>query len=70
MIVSNLYSTAYLWGQIATFPGGTHDFLPSEKSFTVPAGKTVTGLTLYAMYRNDPISTGAAYFDDIEVTLE
>jgi hypothetical protein len=59
-----------LWGQIASFPGGNHGFTLGEKSFQVPAGKTVTGLSLYAMYRNDPITTGVAYFDDVEVTVE
>ena len=59
-----------LWGQIATFPGGTHDFTLGQKTFVVPAGKTVTSLNLYAMYRNDPISDGEAYFDDVEVTVE
>ena len=59
-----------LWGQIAKFPGGTHDFTLAEKTFVVPTGKTVTGMSLYAMYRNDPISSGVAYFDDVEVTVE
>lgn len=61
---------SYLWGQIANFPGGTHDFTLGQKTFVVPAGKTVTGMNVYAMYRNDPISSGVAYFDDIEVTVQ
>lgn len=59
----------YLWGQIANFPGGTHDFTLGEKTFMVPAGKEVIGMSLYAMYRNDSAG-GAAYFDDIEVTVD
>ena len=61
---------SYLWGQIANFPGGDHDFTLAQKSFTVPDGKVVIGLTLYAMYRNDPIASGVAYFDDVEVIVE
>ena len=53
------------------FPGGTHDFTLAEKTFVVPAGgKTVTGLSMYAMYRNDPITSGVAYFDDVEFVVE
>ena len=54
---------------IAPFSGGTHDWQASEKSFTVPAGKTVTQIWLYALYRNDPITSGVAYFDDIEIIV-
>jgi len=61
---------SYLWGQIAKFPGGTHDFTLGEKTFVVPAGKTVTGMSVYAMYRNDPISSGVVFFDDVEVTVK
>mmetsp|Transcript_3366 Transcript_3366/g.5854 ORF Transcript_3366/g.5854 Transcript_3366/m.5854 type:complete len:259 (+) Transcript_3366:195-971(+) len=60
----------HLWGQIATFPGGNHDFTLGQKTFIVPSGKTVTGMTVYAMYRNDPIADGVAYFDDVEVNVE
>jgi len=58
-----------LWGQIANFPGGTHDFTYGEKTFVVPSGKTVTGMSLYAMYRDDPAG-GEAYFDDVSVTVQ
>jgi len=59
----------YLWGQTARFPGGTSlDWEYSSHSFTVPEGKTVIGMTLYAMYRNDPLG-GTAYFDDVEVKV-
>lgn len=60
---------SYLWGQIANFPGGTHDWTLGEKTFEVPTGKTVSGMSMYAMYRNDPIANGVAYFDDIEVIV-
>lgn len=59
-----------LWGQIAIFPGGTHGFTRGEKTFVVPRGRRVTGMTLYALYRNDPIDGGVAYFDDVEVVVE
>ena len=55
---------------IAPFLGGTHDWQASEKSFTVAAGKTVSEIWLYALYRNDPITpSGVAYFDDIEIIV-
>lgn len=61
---------SYHWGLIATFPGGTHDFKLGQKTLEVPFGKTVTGMTVFAMYRNDPIADGVAYFDDVEVNVE
>ena len=64
----NLLS-ANLWGQRELFPGGDHGWLAREVSFTVPAGKTVDKLSVYAMYKEDPIRTGVAYFDDIEVNV-
>jgi len=60
---------SWLYGQIATFPGGTHDFTLAQKTFTVESGKTAVSLNLYAMYRNDPLVEGVAYFDDVEVTV-
>ena len=56
-----------LWGQKATFTGGTHDWEFSEYSFTVP--KAVNGILLYALYRDDP-AQGTAYFDDLAVAVE
>jgi len=56
-----------LWGQKATFTGGTHDWEFSEYSFTVP--KAVNGISLYALYRDDP-AQGTAYFDDLAVAVE
>jgi len=58
---------SWLYGQIANFPGGTHDFVLAQKTFEVPLGMTVESLNLYALYRNDG---GVAYFDDVEVTVE
>lgn len=60
----------WLYGQIAKFPGGTHDFTLGQTMFEVPPGKTVASLSLYAMYRNDPLASGVAYFDDVEVIVE
>ena len=51
----------------AKFPGGTHDFVPSEETFELPPG--AVGMNLYTMYRNDAIITGVAYFDDISVSI-
>jgi len=56
-----------LWGQKATFTGGTHDWEFSEYSFTVP--KAVNGIILYALYRDDS-AQGTAYFDDLAVTVK
>jgi len=58
----------YLWGQVAMFTGGTSDWEFAEKTFVVPAGKTVIGMTIYTMYRNDSAG-GSAYFDDIKVNV-
>jgi len=58
----------HLWGQKASFSGGTTAWVCSSKSFTVPIGKTVVALSLYTLYRNDPLS-GTAYFDNVEVVV-
>ena len=57
------------WGIMAKFDGGTTDWVCSEKSFVVPAGKTMQGMNVYTMYRNDPRG-GEAYFDDVKVMVE
>jgi hypothetical protein len=69
-IYADIYYTdsTYLWGQMANFVGGTTDWVCSMKSFQVPSGKTIERMTVFALYRNDPLS-GTAYFDDIEVLI-
>lgn len=52
-----------LFGQTANFNIGTHDWETS--TFTPTAGKTVSSLTVYAMYR---YKTGTVWFDDISLT--
>ena len=61
--------SANLQGLIAPFPGGTHDWLAREVSFTVPTGQTATKLDVYTIYKNDPITSGVVYFDDIEIIV-
>jgi hypothetical protein len=54
-----------LWGQTATFSGGTTSW-NMPRHFYVPSGKSMIGITLYAMYRDDALP-GAAFFVDISV---
>lgn len=53
-----------LWGQIAAFRGGTHDWERSEFRFTPQ--KPVRRIEVYVILRR---ATGAVWFDDIDVSL-
>ena len=54
-----------LWGQIAHFQAGTHDWHKAELSFEV--SKPVKRIEVHALFRK---ARGTVWFDDIEVTLE
>ena len=57
-----------LWGQQAVFTGGTNaDWEHKDKTFVV--GKVVKSVSLYALYRYDPLD-GTAYFDDLALEVQ
>ncbi|MBN2308735.1 MAG: DUF4091 domain-containing protein, partial [Candidatus Hydrogenedentes bacterium] len=53
-----------LWGRIAAFKPGTHDWQPTELVFDV--ARPVKRIELFVLFRN---AKGTVWFDDIEVTL-
>jgi hypothetical protein len=54
-----------LFGQIAAFDCGTHDW--QEKSFTIDAPKPIRSLSLYTMFRN---KSGTVWFDNVSLREE
>jgi hypothetical protein len=54
--------------QAATFSGGATSWEYTKTFFNVPPGKSMIGITLYAMYRDDALP-GAAYFDGISLDV-
>ncbi|MHB8996241.1 MAG: hypothetical protein ACYC63_13430 [Armatimonadota bacterium] len=53
-----------LWGQVAPFATGTHDW--RRKSVTVAPEKPVKTVSFHAIFRNH---TGSAWFDDFSLTI-
>jgi len=51
-----------LWGQVATFPCGTHDW--QQRELTLLPEKPVRTLTLHCLFRN---RSGKVWFDDVAV---
>lgn len=58
-----LQSGEWLFGQIAAFETGTHDWQPA--SYTIEADQPVQMVRLHCLFRNG--HTGTVWFDDIEV---
>lgn len=55
----------HLYGQVAPFSTGTHDW--EQKSVTIHPQRPVTSLTLNVLFRN---KTGRVWFDDVSVREE
>ena len=53
---------SYLYGQVAAFPCGTHDW--EHRSVTIRPAKLVKSLTLHALFRGH---AGTVWFDDLSL---
>lgn len=63
-----LLDSGYLWGQVATFEGGTSSNW-SYSEFSLALEEHAKEIIIYTLYRNDP-ANGIAYFDDVQVTVD
>nr|CAA9276331.1 hypothetical protein AVDCRST_MAG63-3258 [uncultured Armatimonadetes bacterium] len=53
-----------LWGQVAPFATGTHDW--QRRQVLITPAKPIRSATVYALFRNH---TGTAWFDDVSATV-